>query len=116
MADEVPIHRKFGYDHMVETAEMREALIAKGVSGTALIFEVSKEYLRRHRDDPSFRMMQQQRSFAEQAEIKRVTSFSADELAAIRDRFSQSNDDLGKRVYEKALNALSLAPTPGDDG
>lgn len=54
----LPLHRKLGYDHMLEMREIEAALRAKGLSGTALHFAAVEEHERRHADDPTFRQMQ----------------------------------------------------------
>ncbi len=56
----IPLHRKLGYDHMLEMREI-EARIrsrADGTTGIALHFEAIRHYEIAHKDDPSFRQRQ----------------------------------------------------------
>lgn len=49
-----PDHLKFGYDHMVEMAQIRAELAAQGVTGTKLHFAAISQYEKRHTNDPTY--------------------------------------------------------------
>jgi len=53
------LHRKFGYDHMLEMREIEERLRANGVTGVALHFAAVAQYEKAHADDPTYRQRQQ---------------------------------------------------------
>lgn len=53
--DGMPLHRKFGYDHMVEMAAIRAELAGYGMTSTELHFAAVQTYEDRHSNDPSYR-------------------------------------------------------------
>ena len=107
-ADPVPVERKFGYQHMMEMQEIEDELREKGLDGIALTFAASAEYLKRHRNDPSFRMKQQQNAFRTQQKVAELTTFTAEELKLIAERFAMSNTDIGQSIHKKAENGAIL--------
>lgn len=49
-----PLHRKFGYEHMVEMCEIERGLRATGLIGADLYFASVSQYEKRHKNDPSY--------------------------------------------------------------
>lgn len=54
----LPLHRKFGYEHMLEMQRIEAALRANGVTGIELHFAAVRTYEALHRGDPSYRERQ----------------------------------------------------------
>lgn len=55
---DIPVHRKLGYDHMLEMRGIEAQLRADGVTGVALHFAAVAQYERAHQHDPNFRQRQ----------------------------------------------------------
>ncbi len=58
--DDLPAHRKFGYAQAVELTEIRNGLIATGLTGVELHFATVRTYEARHANDPTYRERQQE--------------------------------------------------------
>ena len=54
----LPIHRKLGYNHMLEMREIETALKTQGISGVELHFAAVRYYEAKHKNDPSFKERQ----------------------------------------------------------
>jgi hypothetical protein len=55
----MPLHRKLGYDHMMEMRAIERELRLDGLDGTDLYFEAIRLYAKRHENDPSYRQRQE---------------------------------------------------------
>ena len=52
--DDLPLHRKLGYQHMLEMAEIRAKLSAEGHTGPKLHFMAVQAMELRHANEPTF--------------------------------------------------------------
>lgn len=60
MQRDLPAHRKFGYEHMMEMLEIEKGLRSSGLDGTELYFASVGLYETRHKNDPTYRERHQQ--------------------------------------------------------
>lgn len=56
--NELPLHRKLGYDHMLEMREIESRLRKQGLFGVNLYFESVRAYDARHNADLTYRQRQ----------------------------------------------------------
>lgn len=103
VTDDIPDHLKFGYDAMIEKAEIRRELEAKGMYGWALFYAVQDEYMERHKDDPTY--AETSKAFALKARENPIPaialSFSEEERLYLRDVFKDANHPVARQIYER---------------
>ena len=100
--DETPIHRKLGYQRMIEIGAHRERIkAATGLSGERLEAAARDAYDEAHRNDPTYR----ETSAAFAARFPKPPPpvlFTPEELALIAERFAGANDPVGQAIERKA--------------
>lgn len=109
MASDITISQKFGYDIVMEKAAIRARLIAAGQpDDMTLLFEVEREYIAAHANDPTFK----ERSAVWLAKQKVSTGFTREELERLIEHFENANDPMLISIREKAVAQLaSHAPS-----
>lgn len=110
-----PVHLKFGYAVLKEKDEIRERLIAAGMTDLReLHFAVAAAYTEAHKNDKTMKDRQEearQRAAAKSREQERPQPsypirLSAEELAYLAEHFEQANNPIGAAIGEKANATL----------
>lgn len=107
MRDDTPIHRKLGFEVSREKMEIRAELSAKGVTGHELWFAVEHEYMRRHKDDETFkersaRLLTKPKKRRDHSSV----TFTLEELAYLIDVFKDANHPTARQIFQKASKAI----------
>lgn len=110
-----PVHLKFGYAALKEQDEIRERLIAAGITNLReLHFAVAAAYTEAHKNDKTMKDRQEearQKAAAEWREQEPPrspdpTHLTAEELAYLVEHFEQANEPIAAAIGQKAKAIL----------
>ncbi len=101
--EDIPLHRKLGYDHHRERDAIRAHLVRRGHDPHTLAFEfrVTRIQDRIHRNKPTMRQRQQLWREKQPAPTKAV-ALTPEEIAYLVEVFEAANHPLAQSIYAKA--------------
>lgn len=104
---QMPDAQRFGYEVEREKAQIRWEMAGLAMEPIRLHFAVEAEYLRRHKDDPTYREISERRHRAERAETPtHGVQFTVAELEFLAAHFDGANDPTAADILAKVRRLL----------